>query len=79
MEFVQLRDLNDNSSFNITLAPPTGIEIASEEDEEPGTHIPEICYLLLKYGVSMKFYHELSMECTELPRSHKVMIKSNSL
>ena len=25
---------------------------------EEGVHIPEICYLLLKYGVSLKFYHE---------------------
>ena len=39
-----------------------------------GLHIPEICYLLLKYGVSLKFYHELAMECKELPRSYKVYI-----
>ena len=30
--------------------------------------IPEICYVLIKYGVSLKFYHKLAMECTELPR-----------
>jgi len=36
--------------------------------------IPSLAYLLLKYGVSQKFYHELSMSIPELPRSYKVYI-----
>lgn len=71
---MKLRDVTNNTSLDLRVAPP---EIA-EQDEEPDeeNNIPEICYLLLKYGVSMKFYHELSMECSELPRSYKVIANS---
>ena len=34
--------------------------------------IPYIAKLMLTYGVSYEFYHELSSVVKELPRSHKV-------
>lgn len=37
--------------------------------------IPNIAYLLLRYGVSMECYHELSMVVDGLPKSYKVMIQ----
>ena len=71
VESVKLRDVTNNTWLNLRVAPP---EITEQDEVDEGTHIPEICYLLLNYGVSMKFYHELSMECSELPRSYKVII-----
>ena len=34
--------------------------------------IPSLAYILLKYGVLQKFYHEMSMSIPELHRSYKV-------
>jgi len=42
-------------------------KIYSKENES-------MLYLLLKYGVSMNFYHELSMIFKELPRIHMVRV-----
>lgn len=72
VDSVQIRDMDTDNSFRISLLPDCATSAAGEQNE--GQHIPQISYLLLKYGVSMQFYHELSMECDELPRSYLVIM-----
>lgn len=67
---MQLKDINSNESFSVRIGD---IETESTTNNEGNDHIPEICYLLLNYGVSTKFYHELAMECKKLPRLHQVI------
>ena len=76
MESVQINDINtDNLSFSISILPDTGSDPAVGHGEQnEGQHIPQICYLLLKHGASAKFYHELSMEFSELPQSYLVIM-----
>ena len=74
VETVTLKEINTNNSFQISISNNVQQQPKGEVIKE-GVHIPEICYLLLKYGVSFKCYHELAMECTELPRSYKVYIR----
>ena len=42
------------------------------ETEKDSDDVPNVAYLLLKYGVSIEFYHELTMVFDNLPRSYKV-------
>jgi len=35
-------------------------------------HIATLTYYILRHGVSMEFYHEMSMLFKDLPRSYKV-------
>jgi len=74
VETVQLKDITNNRSFEIKVSNSGEPHQEPTGGAEEGSHIPEICYLLLKYGVSIKFYHELAMECRELPRAYKVCI-----
>ena len=71
---MRIRDTSDDSAFDVTMFDAEKEPEVNEENKE--SHVPQICYLLLKYGVSTKFYHELSMEISELPRSHLVIIHS---
>lgn len=48
-------------------------EVKRQSDlEEDCYYVPQVAYLLLKYGVSIDFYHELSMVFDALPKSYKV-------
>lgn len=75
VDSVQIRDMNTDNSFSMGILPAsdTGLHSAMDEQNEE-QHIPQICYLLLKYGVSMQFYHEFSMECDGAPRSYLVIM-----
>ena len=56
VETVQLKGITNNKSFEINVSN------SGEPHQEPtggaveGYHIPEICYLLLKYEVPIKIY-----------------------
>jgi len=59
------------------------LELSTEEQYNPvvvvdeenidvdQNHIATLTYYLLKHGVSMEFYHEISMLFKDLPRSYK--------
>jgi len=42
------------------------------ETKKDDDMIPNVAYLLLKYGASIEFYHELTMVFDNLPKSYKV-------
>ena len=57
------------NAVNLQLMPAADVrQCETEKDDE----IPNVAYLLLKYGVSIEFYHELTMIFDNLPRSYKV-------
>ena len=53
VETVQLKDINTNNSFQIRVSNNASQQESTGEVIEEGAHIPEICYLLLKYGVAI--------------------------
>ena len=63
-------DRSDDESFTIMLDGSKCTK--NSHNDQHHDAIPSLAYLLLKYGVSQKFYHELSMSIPELPRSYKV-------
>lgn len=64
---IQLQTTSNNV-VNLQLIPKK----RAESDHGNDDYVPNIAYLLMRYGVSMEFYHELSMVVDDLPRSHKV-------
>ena len=69
---MQIRVTSDDNAFSVTMLDAEQEPGVNEENKE--SRVPQICYLPLKYGVSTTFYHELSMETSELPRSHLLII-----
>ena len=66
----------DNHKINLEY-----MHVSPEEKENRSTvdvdgifdkRTESILYLLMKYGVSMEFYHELSMMFKNMPRSYQV-------
>ena len=56
-----------------TEEPASSVKVKVDCDDVSEEHekqmIEHLTYLLLKHGVSMKFYHEVSMRLKDLPRS----------
>ena len=48
------------------------ITVDQQTTSEQHEHIAAIPYYLLKHGVSVEFYHEISMIFKDLPRSYRV-------
>lgn len=69
---LQLKTSSGNA-VNLQLTPADMRQCETEKDDG----IPNVAYLLLKYGASIEFYHELTMIFDNLPRSYKV-VKANS-
>jgi len=62
-------------SVELTSEEPTdafNLQVDQENSSENEEHIEALTYLLLKHGVSMEFYHKISMRFKDLPRSYKV-------
>ena len=57
----------NNNTVNLQLMPA---QCSDMDKDSPCVH--NIAYLMLRYGVSMEFYHELSMIADGLPKSYKV-------
>lgn len=62
----------------LTTEEPTDaikLHVDNEKGHQQDQHIDTLTYLLIKHGVSMEFYHEISMQFKDLPRSYKVNSK----
>ena len=69
---MQLRTTGSHETVNLHIEPAGNQPPVSEENKEDKENIPQISQLMLQYGVSYQFYHELSSIIKELPRSYKV-------
>jgi len=56
--------------FILELTPKP--RVCSTRLSQDNKFVPNVAYLLLKYGVSFEFYHELTMLFKNLPRSYRV-------
>ena len=59
---------------NLQLTPRYKKRIFNKNVQD-NTLIPNVSYLLLKYGVSYEFYHEIAMLFKNLPRTYRVQYK----
>lgn len=64
LESIQLRNTGSHETIHIQLLQPEPKETSKTHTEEK---IPYISQLMLQYGISYKFYHELSSIVKELP------------
>lgn len=69
LESIQLRNTESQEIINIQVLQPDPKEPSKINATEK---IPYISQLMLQFGVSYEFYHELSSLINELPRTHKV-------
>jgi len=60
--------------INLQLIPRSKKRIFNTNIQD-NSYIPNVAYLLLKYGVSYEFYHELTMLFKNLPRTYRVQYK----
>lgn len=67
---IQLRTTGSQDTIQIDIVQPAkeGKKVSKELDDK----IPQISNLMLQYGISYEFYHELSSIAKELPRTYKV-------
>ena len=59
-----------HEKFEILLSSPT---TDLDGDSDNGSITATINYLMLKHGVPISFYHELSKQFKKLPRTHEVL------
>ena len=71
VDSIKLKSLITAEIINLQISSPDESS-QSPQLQHTNDHIPEICYLLTKYNVSISFYHELTQCIKQLPRSHKV-------
>ena len=69
-----LRPTITNKKVEINFSSPTGADktVADDSEEDEGTLLKEVLFLLEEFGVSDEFYHELSQILPTLSRSYKV-------
>lgn len=70
---VQLETTESHETVNIPVQPPRCSSDSNDNDDSNNDNfIPDMAYLMLKYGVSFEYYHELCARFKDLPRAYKV-------
>jgi len=71
---IQLETAESHQKINIDMQPPQCSTDSNDNDSNTDDLIPDMAYLMLKYGVSFECYHELCARFKDLPRAYKVSL-----